>query len=419
MPHRIAKPDKRVPKLRFPEFSGEWEEKKLGEVASLLKGKDISRDNVSADGIHPCVRYGELYTEYSELIHEVRSRTNVSPKMSTESKRGDVLIPSSGETAIDMATTSCIQQDGVLIGGDINIVRPKQQDGVFLSYMLSNFHRRKIARVAQGYSVVHLYGSFLKSLEINLPSLPEQQKISDFLSSVDEWIRDLKQQKEAYESYKKGLMQKIFAREIRFKDENGKPFPDWEEKRLGELGQTFNGLTGKSAEDFGSGNPFITYKQIFDSNEIDVDKFAFVKIGTNEKQNKTQFGDILITTSSETPQEVGFASVLLDKNVTPYLNSFSFGIRPDSLDKLNPFFSKFFFRSPMFRRKIVRLSQGSTRYNISKIEFMKMRLPLPSVPEQQKIADFLGSIDALINNRDTVIAQTEQWKRGLMQGLFV
>ncbi len=172
----------------------------------------------------------------------------------------------------------------------------------------------------------------------------------------------------------------------------------WEEKNLSGIGKTYNGLQGKSGEDFGEGEPFITYKQIFDSSEIDINQFAFVKITNGENQNKCQFGDVFFTTSSETPLEVGFASVLLNKNVSPYLNSFSFGFRFNSLNEYDPSFAKFFFRSFIYRKEVVKLAQGSTRYNISKTEFMKMKFAFPPLPEQTKIASFLELADGFIEN---------------------
>jgi type I restriction enzyme S subunit len=254
-------------------------------------------------------------------------------------------------------------------------------------------------------------------VKIPTPTFPEQQKIASFLGSVDEWIGNLKEQKKQLEDYKRGMMQKIFSQQIRFKDENGKDFAEWEEKKLGNLGETYNGLTGKTAEDFGEGEPFITYKQIFDNSELDVTKFSFVQVSENEKQNKAQFGDVFFTTSSETPLEVGFASVLLHKNINPFLNSFSFGFRLNK--NLDPYFAKFLFRSSVYRREVVKLAQGSTRYNISKIEFLKIKLTIPEIKEQQKIAELLSSVDQLLESKQQQITEAETWKKGLMQGLFI
>jgi len=192
----------------------------------------------------------------------------------------------------------------------------------------------------------------------------------------------------------------------------------WEKKRLGEVGEPYNGLSGKTKDDFGNGSKFITYKQIFDNTKIDVSKCSFVKISKNERQNKVQYGDIFFTTSSETPLEVGFSSVLLDKVSDVYLNSFCFGFRPKSFNILDPNFARFFFRSPEIRKKIVRLAQGSTRYNISKIEFLKIKINFPSLPEQQKIAGFLSAVDERIKILRDKREALAKYKKGIMQKIF-
>lgn len=192
----------------------------------------------------------------------------------------------------------------------------------------------------------------------------------------------------------------------------------WKEKRLGQIGKTYNGLSGKTGADFGIGEAFITYKQIFDKSEIDVKGFARVRINNDEKQNQAKFGDIFFTTSSESPEEVGFSSVLLNKSVRPYLNSFSFGFRPNSLEEIDPYFAKYLFRNAIFRKEMVKLAQGSTRYNISKEGFLKINLLLPSHSEQQKISSFLGLVDRFIENLQTQNETLQEYKKGMMQKIF-
>ncbi len=255
-------------------------------------------------------------------------------------------------------------------------------------------------------------------LLITIPSVTEQQKIATFLTLVHSWIVNLKSQEHSLKSYKKSVMQKIFSQITRFKDDDGKYYPEWRKQKIGDLGNIFNGLTGKSAIDFGLGEPFITYKQIFDHAEID-SNFGLVNIGVMEKQNRAQFGDVFFTSSSETPDEVGFASVLLNKNTTPYLNSFSFGFRANSLKELDPGFAKHLFRSPGYRREVIKLAQGSTRYNISKVGFAKIPVFLPTLLEQQKIANFLNIIDKNIESKQNQIKNADIWKKGLMQRMFV
>ncbi len=407
-----------TPQLRFPEFNGIWNPDKLGSVAIFSKGKGISKSDIADDGATECIRYGELYTTYSEVIDEVISKTNIDENELVLSDDNDVIIPASGETQIDIATASCVLKSGVALGGDLNIIK-SEINGVFLSYYLNSARKHSIARLSQGISVVHLYAYQLASLNVNIPSPEEQTKIANFLIAIDKRINLLQKKKNELEQFKKGLMQKLFLQSIRFKDDNGDEFPDWAEKILSNMGNTYNGLTGKSKVDFGKGKPYIQYMQIFSDSKINISDFGLVSVSDNENQNKVQFGDIFFTTSSETPNEIGTASVLIDKVKEVYLNSFCFGFRPNSLDELVPEFAQYFFRSEIARREIVKLAQGSTRYNMSKVELMKLKFEFPIKSEQQKIASFLSSIDKYIKKLVCQIDDSIQFKQGLLQKMFV
>ena len=178
----------------------------------------------------------------------------------------------------------------------------------------------------------------------------------------------------------------------------------WEMVLIGNIGETYGGLTGKNKTDFGNGKKYITYKQVYNYSFVDITHCDFVCINASEKQNHIKFGDILFTQSSETPEEVGISSVMLDKtNETIYLNSFCFGLRPFDLKRISPYFSKYLFRSQVFRSKIIPLAQGITRFNISPTKFKTIKIPIPTSiyndqenTEQQKIADCLSSLDDLI-----------------------
>jgi len=407
-----------IPQLRFPEFSGEWEEKRLGDIADFSKGKGISKSDIDNDGQLECIRYGELYTTYNELIKDVHSKTNIAKEDVKLSQIGDVIIPASGETAIDIATASCVLKDGVAIGGDLNIIR-SDIDGVFNAYYLNNKNKYSVARLSQGSSVIHLYAKHLETLKLNLPTKPEQTKIAAFLTEVDTKIEQLSKKQELLGEYKKGLMQQIFSQVIRFKADDGSDFPDWEEKKLGGIGHTFNGLTGKTKDDFGRGKPYIQYMQIFESSKINIDNFGLVDVRDDENQKVAQYGDVFFTTSSETPDAVGYSSVLLDDIDKLYLNSFCFGFRPNSIDELSPNFAQFLLRSAHFRRRVVRLAQGSTRYNMSKVQLMKEVISLPCLKEQTKIANFLSSIDSKIEQVSKQLDESKQFKKALLQQMFV
>ena len=197
--------------MRFPEFHGEWEKCKLGDIATLTKGSGISKDQRSATGT-PCILYGELYTTYkSEVIDYVVSKTDISDKNLVRSSANDIIIPSSGETAIDISTARCVLSPDVLLGGDLNIIRLKDGDGRFFSYQLNGVRKHDIAKIAQGVSVVHLYGESIKGLTVSFPSNKEQQKISTLLSLIDERIATQSKLIEDLKKLKSAIIEKLYS----------------------------------------------------------------------------------------------------------------------------------------------------------------------------------------------------------------
>ena len=201
-----------TPRLRFKEYQDEWSEKRFSSIASFSKGSLLSKGDLSEDGT-PCILYGELYTKYGEVIDNVKSKTSVNADLLTYGKSNDVLIPSSGETALDIATASCLQIDDVALGGDLNIITPHYDSGIFISYQLNNVKRKSIAKVAQGASVVHLYNEALKKLRLHMPSIPEQKKIAKTISLLDRKIALQRQKIKLLNDYKMGVFDAIFGDE--------------------------------------------------------------------------------------------------------------------------------------------------------------------------------------------------------------
>ena len=200
-----------VPALRFPEFTGEWKEEQLDEIAELSKGVGISKEQLSENG-EPCILYGELYTKYkSEIIRRVINKTNIESSNLKRSKRNDVIIPCSGETTIDIAVARCVPFDNILLGGDLNIIRLRKDDGAFMAYQLNGKRKIDIAKLAQGVSVVHLYGENLKSIKTYNPCLQEQQKIVKLLSMLDERIEVQNKIIERLETLIKGIIETVIS----------------------------------------------------------------------------------------------------------------------------------------------------------------------------------------------------------------
>lgn len=200
-----------LPRLRFPEFQDapEWERSVLAKESSVLKGKGISKSDITPNGTQPCIRYGELYTHYGEVITSVISRTSISATELFLSKANDVIIPSSGETKIDIAKASCVLHDGIALGSDLNVIR-SALNGTFLSYYLNGPKRYDIAKVAQGDAVVHLYPNQIEKLDIVFPRPAEQDRIASCLSTLDDLIAAQSDKIGALKTHKKGLMQQLF-----------------------------------------------------------------------------------------------------------------------------------------------------------------------------------------------------------------
>ena len=225
-----------VPALRFPGFTEEWKEERLSKIAELSKGVGISKEQLSEDG-ESCILYGELYTKYkSEIIHKVISKTNIESSNLKRSKRNDVIIPCSGETAIDIAVARCVPFDNILLGGDLNIIRLHKDDGAFMAYQLNGKRKVDIAKLAQGVSVVHLYGENLKSIKTYNPCLQEQQKIVKLLSMFDERIEVQNKIIEDLKKLKSAIVEMLFCK-------HGGVL-----LKLGDVGSFVRGLTYSSED---------------------------------------------------------------------------------------------------------------------------------------------------------------------------
>lgn len=351
----------------------------------------------------------------------VKKGSEISVKSQFKLKENDFLI-SKRQIVHGACALVTKEYEGYIVSNEYSILKTKKI--IDLRYLGYLSHTIYFQQTCFHSSIgVHVEKMIFKlkdwfKYEVDLPTIEEQQRIVAFLSSVDTKIEQLGKKKALLKQYKKGLMQKLFSQEISFKDEQGNEYPDWKECPLGNVGKTFNGLTGKTKENFGRGLPYIQYMQIFAHSKIEPKECGLVMVDDDEKQNIVKYGDAFFTTSSETPNEVGTASVLLEQVENTYLNSFCFGYRINQ-DYLLPEFARFAFREESFRRKVVRLAQGSTRYNMSKISLMKISVNLPLKNEQQKVANFLTAIDQKIELVASELELAKTFKKGLLQQMFI
>lgn len=177
-----------VPNLRFP-YKGDWHKRKLNEICLFFKGNGLSKSDLSNEGF-PCILYGELYTTYkNEVISDIVSKTTTTLSNPFLSKNNDLIIPGSGEDPIDIAVARAIYQNDIILGGDLNVLRPKSNvSAAFLSYQLNGVRRYDIAKKAQGKSIVHLHNSDLKEVCVSIPTYDEQLHIVKLLTKIDEMI---------------------------------------------------------------------------------------------------------------------------------------------------------------------------------------------------------------------------------------
>ncbi len=235
----------------------------------------------------------------------------------------------------------------------------------------------------------------------------EQDKIGYFLNLLDERITTQNKIIEKLESLIKGLNDSLYKR-----------YGDRIKTSFADLGYSYSGLSGKSAEDFGTGKPFITYLNVYSNNVVNENDYQYVRIGEGEKQNVVQYGDVLFTLSSETPEEVGIGSVYLGQDKV-YLNSFCFGIHIVNEEQAYPPYLSYYVSSTPFRKFIYPFAQGSTRFNLCKADFERASITLPSLDNQKRIHSVLSSITMKISTEKAMLEQYVVQKQHLIRQMFI
>ena len=407
-----------VPKLRFPEFreGRKWPQHELGEKAVILKGKGIAKADLDPNGPQACIRYGELYTRYGETIREVVSRTKVPASELFLSKPDDVIIPSSGETKIDIAKASCVLAADIALGGDLNVIR-SELNGTFLSYYLNGPKRLDIAKVAQGDTVAHLYPHQLEAIRIAVPSIPEQHKIAECLSSVDELMAAQARKVDALKTHKKGLMQQLFPREgetqprLRFPEFQNAA--EWVSDSLGNLFETTSGGTpSRTEKTYWNGDiPWITTSLVDFRVITSAEEFVTAEGLKNSSaklfpkgtvlmalygQGKTRGQVALLGIQAATKQAC--AAILPRKDIDPY----------------------FVFLNLAGRYEEIReMSNSGGQENLSQGLIREIQFAFPQDDaEQRKVTSCLTSLDDLIAAQTQKLAALKTHKKGLMQQLF-
>ena len=427
----MNKEKRRVPKLRFPGFTEDWEQRKLGEIFEYLQNNTLSRDSLNYKNPNiKNIHYGDILVKFDEIldgsnkdIPYINSELDLSKFSKSLLRDGDIVF---SDTAEDDTVGKAIELQNVkapfILGGLHTIpCRPLIPfgKGYLGNFLNSDSYRLQLRPLIQGIKVSSISKSALKDTMIEYPkNLDEQEKIGSLFYYIAKMITLHQRKLEHLNLKKKALLQKLFPK-------NGERYPElrfpgftdaWEQSKLGSIGSTYTGLSGKTKEDFGHGEAqYITYLNVFQNTVSDVAMTDKVEIDTT--QNEVKYGDVLFTTSSETPEEVGMSSVWLGHTPNIYLNSFCFGFRPNQ--KIDPYFLGYSLRAPYMRDKIKILAQGISRYNISKNKVMELEISLPNNEEQSLLGSFLRNIDLGITLHQRKLEHLQLQKKALLQQMFV
>lgn len=399
-----------VPKLRFSEFDGEWQSKKLGEIASFRRGSfpqpyGLPEWYDEENGM-PFVQVFDVDDNYQLKPYTKQKISKIAEGKSVFVPKGSIIITIQGSIGrIALTQYDSFVDRTLLIFTGFN---EPISNGFFLNVIHLLFEEQK--KRAPGGTIKTITKEVLSKFDFYIPSLPEQQKIASFLSSVDKKIDLLRQKKDALELYKKGLMQKIFSQEIRFKQEDGSDFPDWEEVALEDvIKEIGDGGTPdtKNPDYFGGKIPWVVIEDI--SEKIVKTKTTITELGLRKSSAKIWPKGSLILSTGATIGRVGIA----ETDVTTKQGIC--GIILNEGVNYKFIFYVLTWSSPWF----LRMAQGNTIKEVRASTVKKMTFGLPSGGEQQKVASFLSAIDTKIQNTSSQIENMETFKKGLLQQMFV
>ena len=409
-----------VPALRFPEFTEEWERIRVSDLLDFYSTNSLSWEQLEYEQNEPYnLHYGLIHVGLPTLIDLTKDelpsiKDGNAPKKYELCKEGDVAFADASEDTNEVAKiVEFYNLDGKKVVCGLHTIHGrnnnKQTVQGFLGYCFSStvFHNQ-IRRIAQGTKIYSISTKNFSEVFVGLPNKKEQQKIATLLRLIDERIVTQNKIIEKYES----LIQAICDTLIEAEQHKV-------ELSFNDFGEPYSGLSGKSAEDFGKGWPYITYMNVYQNQIIDITDVGLVKINETEQQSVVRYGDILFTLSSETPDEVGMGAVYLGDAYPLYLNSFCFGVHITDESKIFPPFLAYYISTKSFRKAVFPLAQGSTRFNLQKNDFMKKIFHFPTVKKQSEIYSVLKAYSNKLSIEKNIANLLCEQKSYLLRQLFI
>ena len=402
-----------IPKIRFKGFTDAWEQRKFSEFVKNVakKNKDnLDLEPYAVTNDRGFIAQKDAHDDFGYMKDTDRKAYNIVPPNSFAYNPARINVGSLGYYT---------GAESVIVSSLYEVFQTEEYiDDRFLWHWLKSDHFPKwIEKLQEGSVRLYFYFDKLIQCQMMMPSLKEQRQISTYLDSLDHLITLHQRKCDNMKKMKKFMLQKMFPKkgekfpEIRFEG-----FTDaWEQRKLGDMGSTFTGLSGKNKEDFGHGDAqFITYMNVFSNPVANLEMTEAVEIDT--KQNSVKKGDVFFTTSSETPEEVGMSCVMPQNKENIYLNSFCFGYRPT--EKFDLDYLAYVLRAGSFRKEMTFLAQGISRYNISKNKVMGVSIPVPNLEEQAMIGEYFNNLDHLITLHQRKSDELKEMKKYMLQNMF-
>lgn len=388
-----------VPNLRFS-YKGDWSKRKLNEICQFFKGNGLSKSDLSNEGF-PCILYGELYTTYkNEVISDIISKTNTTLANPFLSRNNDLIIPGSGEDPIDIAVARAIYQNDIILGGDLNILRPKSNvSAAFLSYQLNGVRRYDIAKKAQGKSIVHLHNSDLKEVLVSIPTYDEQLHIVELLTKIDEMIDAQIKIIGDYNSLKKGIIQHIFNVNYEFPNVHLKAV-------LKEISQKNKNRDNIDVLSVSNSLGFIKQSEQFEDREI-----ASADTSNYKIVNKNEY--------AYNPARINVGSIARLQSCDCGIVSPMYTVFKTDISKISYEYFDLFLQSSTFQKQLNQKLEGSVRQCLTFASMQNILIELPPLEMQIEISEKMKFIDSKIKIESDYLNLLKTEKEYLLKNMFV
>jgi len=401
-----------VPEVRFEGFEGQWETLKLEDLFLFSKGKGIPKRELCEKGTE-CVLYGQLYTTYNEEIKKVKYKTGLNKNELTFGKKYDILIPSSGETALEISKASALLVDNVALGGDINILRPMSDTvkSSFMSYQINSVRKNALAELAEGHTVIHIYNNELKGVNVTITEGNEQEKIGQYFSNLNGVVEFKQVEIDKLKNFKQAMLQKMFPKEeetvpeVRFEGVSG----EWEKLRIGDLGLIITGNTPSTT----------------DTSNYDIDGTLWITPtdikGTVTTQSAKKLSDKGVSKARIVPKgSILVTSIASIGKNTLIKESSGFNQQINAVVPNEAFNSYFLLTlSELWSNEMKRTAPSGTMQIVNRTQFSLINTIVPSYNEQVRIGSFFKELDSKIKLEEQNLQKLNQFKKAMLQKMFV